>query len=96
MTQTFSQHGNTLVKQLFERQRRAYEDTHPAVILPNLVDSREEFSGLRNTLADCQAFIGNPCTTTAVSQSLREQDDDGVKALCRAYIKWLTYIRAMQ
>ncbi|MED5341769.1 MAG: ParA family protein [Pseudomonadota bacterium] len=84
------------LKQLFERQRRAYEDTHPAiVILPNLVDSREEFNELRNTLADCQAFIGNPLYYSPLfRKAFREQDDDGnIKALLQsygAYIKWLT------
>ena len=86
----------TSLQQLFERQRRAYEDTHPAIIiLPNLVDSREEFNELRNTLADCKAFIGNPLYYSPLfRRAFREQDDDGnIRALLKnygAYIRWLT------
>lgn len=86
------------LQQLFERQRRAYEDTYPTIIiLPNLVDSRDEFNELRNTLADCQAFIGNPLYYSPLfRRAFREQDDDGnIKALLQnydGYLRWLTRI----
>ena len=63
--------------------------------MPNIVDSREEFNELRNTLADCQAFIGNPLYCSPLfRKAFREQDDDAnIKALLQsygAYISWLT------
>ena len=86
----------TSLQQLFQRQRQAYENRQPVVIiLPNLVDSRAEFNDIRHALADVQAFIGNPLYySTLFRKAFREQDDDGnIKALLRdydGYIKWLT------
>jgi hypothetical protein len=61
------------------------------------VDSRDEFNELRNTLADCQAFIGNPLYYSPLfRRAFREQDDDGnIKALLQnydGYLRWLTRI----
>ena len=84
------------LQQLFQRQRKDYDNKIPLVIiLPNLVDSREEFNELRQALDDCPAYIGQPLYYSPLfRRAFRAEDDDGnVRALLRsndAYIEWLT------
>lgn len=84
------------LQQLFQRQRKDYDNRTPVVIiLPNLVDSRDEFNELRQALSDCPAYIGQPLYYSPLfRRAFRAEDDDGnVRALLQsndAYIQWLT------
>ena len=65
------------------------------VILPNMMDSREEYNELRQILADEPVYYGEPLYfSTAFRRAFRDEENDtNVKRLMldsAEYVNWLT------
>ena len=85
------------LQDLFDRrERQLSEEASPAiVILPNMMDSREEYNELRHILADEPVYYGEPLYfSTVFRRAFRDEDNDtNVKRLMlknAVYVAWIT------
>ena len=86
------------IKELFARQKSNVEGPPPpVVILPNMVDSRDEFNELRNHFTRHSVYFGKPLYYAPVfRRAFRSDENDAsvAKLLRQAkpYINWLTQL----
>ncbi len=85
------------LQDLFDRQdQQVSEAGSPAiVILPNMMDSREEYNELRQILADKPVYFGKPLYfSTLFRRAFRDEENDtNVKRLMldsAEYVDWIT------
>ena len=85
------------LQDLFDRQDQQLSELgSPAiVILPNMMDSREEYNELRQTLADEPVYYGEPLYfSTVFRRAFRDEENDtNVKRLMLdsvEYVNWIT------
>ena len=84
------------LQQLFSRQKGNMEGPPPPiVILPNMIDSRDEFNELRASLSGVSAYFGKPLYYSPVfRRAFREDENDTSVATllkhAQPYIKWMT------
>ncbi len=85
------------LKDLFYRQeRQVVEQGSPAiVILPNMMDSREEYNELRNLLADEPVYFGEPLYFSRLFRKAfrdEEKDKNVTRLLLDSaeYVNWIT------
>ena len=84
------------LKTLFNRQKSNLEGPPPPIVLlPNMVDSRDEFNELRNHFSSHGVFFGKPLYYAPIFRRAfrSDENDTSVAKLLRQakpYIGWLT------
>ncbi len=84
------------LRDLFSRQKNNLDEAPPPIILlPNMVDSRDEFNELRNNFSSHSVYFGKPLYYAPIFRRAfrSDENDTSVATLLRQakpYIGWLT------